>query len=222
MQFNVITLFPNMITQCLSEGVVAQGFIHGLMKLNVINPRDFTHDTHQSVDDRPFGGGDGMVLMIDPLRQALESVPDGQRGEVIYLSPRGERFSSCVAQKMSQKKQLTLVCGRYEGVDQRFIDAHVDREISLGDYVLSGGELGAMVMVDAIARFIPNVLGNPDSAYQESFSSGLLEAPHYTRPQVYGAQSTPEVLLSGNHKKNRSMEKAPGPKDHMAAASRFV
>ncbi len=189
-----------MIDDALKEGVVAQAFAHGDLDLNLVNPRDFAQDIHQTVDDRPFGGGDGMIMMAEPLRRAVDSVKNSEgSGQVIYLSPHGEKFSNAMAVEMGQSGEITLVCGRYGGVDQRFIDGLVDREVSLGDYVLSGGELGALVMVDAIARFIPGVLGNPESAHSESFSQGLLEGPQYTRPRSYGGRDVPSVLLSGDH-----------------------
>ena len=203
MQFNVVTLLPDMIEGALQSGVVAQAFKHGELVLQTVNPRDFTEDVHQTVDDRPFGGGDGMVMSVEPLKKSLDFLAEkrGEGGPVISLSPSGEPFSSAMAEELSRLPEITLICGRYAGVDQRLTQKYVQREVSIGDYVLSGGELGALVMIDSISRFIPGVLGNPESAYRESFVGGLLESPQYTRPRQFEGMDVPEVLLSGDHAK---------------------
>lgn len=202
MQFNVISLLPEMIEGALKQGVVGQAFQHGELTLKTVNPRDFTEDIHQTVDDRPFGGGDGMVMSVGPLKKSLEFLAQkGKTGPVISLSPSGKPFSSAMAEELSRLSEITLICGRYAGVDQRFTQEFVDQEVSIGDYVLSGGELGALVMIDSISRFVPGVLGNPESPYKESFVKGLLEGPQYTRPRHYEGIDVPEVLLSGDHAK---------------------
>lgn len=203
MRFNVISIFPQIITEALRQGVVGQAVIHGPMAVQVVNPRDFSEGSHQRVDDRPFGGGDGMVLMIDPLLKALESLSD--QGRVVYLSPQGKPWTDRLARDWAKSSQpLTLICGRYAGVDQRFINSHVDDEISIGDYVLSGGELPALVLMDSIARFLPGVLGNAISPHQESFSQDRLEGPVFTRPQNHELGQVPRFLTSGDH---RSIER---------------
>ncbi|MCB0364894.1 MAG: tRNA (guanosine(37)-N1)-methyltransferase TrmD [Bdellovibrionaceae bacterium] len=198
-QFNVITIFPDMIRGALKEGLVGQAFHSGKVVLDVVNPRSFTQDVHQSVDDRPFGGGDGMVFLAEPLRQAVESLGE-KRGRVVYLSPQGRVWSDSLAREWAQSSEpITLVCGRYGGVDQRFIETLVDEEISIGDYVLSGGELGALVLIDSVVRLLPEVLGNADSPDKESFAEGLLECPLFSRPREFGELPVPEALLSGHH-----------------------
>lgn len=214
MKFSVITLFPRMIETYLEEGVVGTARAHGVFEVQTVNPRDFVTDNHRTVDDRPFGGGDGMVLLASPLAQALQSVlgdkPEPAQGllgasplktKTIYLSPHGRVFNQAVARELLQWDHLILVSGRYGGVDQRFIAAHVDEEISLGDFVLSGGELAACAVIDTCARMIPGVLGNEQSSQAESFSgsSGWLEAPQFTRPREMTEGWVPAALLSGNH-----------------------
>ena len=199
MRFNIVTLFPTMIEHALKEGVVGQAVTDGRVQVTTVNPRDFTTDVHHSVDDRPFGGGDGMVMMLDPLIQSLESL-GVEKGKVVYLSPQGRKWDDQTARQWAEENQnVTLVCGRYAGVDQRFINAHVDEEISIGDYVLSGGELAALVMIDTVSRFADGVLGNPKSASRDSFAQGLLEAPMYTRPREHALGVVPATLLSGHH-----------------------
>lgn len=199
MRFQVVTLFPQLVEGLRQDGVIGQALKSGLIDLQTINPREFTTDVHRSVDDRPFGGGDGMLMLAEPLALALESLPD--RGHVVYLSPKGARLTDQKVQALAKETHLTLICGRYGGVDQRFLHQFVDEEISIGDYVLSGGELAACVLVDAVSRFVPGVLGHADSAHQDSHSMGGLEAPAYTRPRVWREQEVPEILLSGNHEK---------------------
>lgn len=201
MQFNVVTLFPEMVEQVASNGVVGRAKNTGVFGLTCWNPRDYTQNKHRSVDDRPYGGGPGMVMTVQPLQDTLLAIEKkGALNKVVYLSPQGKVINQQLMIEASQLESLTLVCGRYEGIDQRFIDQHIDEEWSLGDYVLSGGELAAMVCVDAIVRHLPGALGSELSAQQDSFSDGLLDCPHYTRPEEYQGQQVPEVLLNGHHK----------------------
>ena len=207
MHFNVITLFPAMIHHAFKEGVIGQSITAEKVKIHTVNPRDFTHDVHHSVDDRPFGGGDGMVMMLEPLIRSLESLTT--KGKVVYLSPQGRKWDDQTAREWASRQEpVTLVCGRYAGVDQRFINHYVDEEISIGDYVLSGGELAALVMIDTVSRFIPEVLGNPDSACRDSFAQGLLEAPVYTRPREHSLGVVPATLLSGHRRRIHSYRDA--------------
>lgn len=207
MRIAVVTLFPEMFDAVLSYGVLGRAVSKGLLQVHCVNPRDFTDDRHQTVDDRPYGGGPGMVMMVEPLRRALSAAQHwlesvgGTSSKVIYLSPQGTLFDQGHAQAMSLGCDLILIAGRYEGVDERFISAFVDEEWSIGDYVLSGGELPAMVMMDTIGRLLPGVLGDAESAEQDSFVDGLLDCPHYTRPPLYDGMAVPNVLLSGDHKK---------------------
>jgi tRNA (guanine37-N1)-methyltransferase len=205
--FDVITLMPQMFNALTIDGVISRAFENKLLELNLWNPRDFVDDIHQSVDDRPFGGGPGMVMMIDPILKALDKIKinhqdkDLGSSKVIYLSPKGKRFDHKKALELSNKDNLILICGRYEGIDQRFIDGWVDEEISVGDYVTSGGELPAMILVDAISRLIPGVLNKNDSYIQDSFYDGLLDHSQYTRSEEFKDLKVPDVLLSGDHKK---------------------
>lgn len=207
MNFQVISLFPEMILAGLKEGVVAQSIEKKMITLECLSPRKFTQDVHQSIDDRPFGGGDGMILMPEPLNQAIEyftgrqSESEKQESELIYLSARGEVFNDQMARELARKKTLTLICGRYGGVDQRVLMHNKAREVSIGDYILSGGELGALVLIDAIARHLPGVLGNQLSAEFDSFSNGMLEAPSFTRTREWKDLHIPPILFSGDHKK---------------------
>lgn len=201
MRFDVVTLFPEMPELLARCGITSRAAELGLWSLKCWNPRDFVHDAHRTVDDRPFGGGPGMVMMAEPLALAIEAIrSDGNAGRVIYFAPTGPVLTDERVQSLALKnKDLILVCGRYEGVDQRFLDAYVDETLSIGDYVLSGGELAAMVLIDATVRRIPGAIKEL-SASDESFATGLLDAPHYTRPEVWRAQPVPEVLMSGHHK----------------------
>lgn len=197
--FNILTIFPNMITQSLQEGLVGQAFKSGKAQVNLVNPRDFTLDLHKTVDDRPYGGGDGMVFLAEPFSQALASLGEG-KGKVVFLSPQGRPWSDQLAREWAEDQgPVTLVCGRYGGIDQRFIESFVDEEISIGDYILSGGELGSLVIMDSVVRLMPEVLGNPLSAQLETFAEGLLECPLLTRPRVFMDLPVPEILLSGHH-----------------------
>lgn len=201
MRFDVITLFPDYFRQCLQVGVVGRAFERGLAGLHVWNPRDFAHDNYRRIDERPFGGGPGMVMMADPLMECLDAVVQADDGpaHTVYLSPQGQPFTQAKARELASRPRLILLAGRYEGVDQRFVDTHIDEEISLGDYVLSGGELPAATVIDAVVRLLDGVLNDADSAIQDSFEDGLLDCPHYTRSETLGTVGVPEVLLSGNH-----------------------
>lgn len=204
MKFDVLTLFPEMLTAYLQQGVLGRAVKRGLVDVNLINIRDFAKGTHKTTDDRPYGGGEGMVMKPGPIYRALKSVDrvDG-KSPVILLSPQGKLFDQSIAWEMSGWDQLILVCGRYEGIDERIKLTCIDMELSIGDYILSGGELGAMVIVDAVSRLIPGVLGGERSNLEDSFEDGLLEYPQYTRPRVFQDKEVPEILLSGNHEKIR-------------------
>jgi tRNA (guanine37-N1)-methyltransferase len=200
----VISLFPEMFAAITEYGVTGRAIRNGLIEFHAWNPRDFTHDKHRTVDDRPYGGGPGMLMMVQPLRDAIHAARaaakvDGKQVKVIYLSPQGRQLNQAGVRELSQHERLVFIAGRYEGIDERLIQSEIDEEWSVGDYVLSGGELPAMTLIDAIARFVPGVLGHEQSAEQDSFSDGLLDCPHYTRPEVLDGQSVPKVLLSGNH-----------------------
>lgn len=199
MRFDVITLFPDWVASVTDQGVVGRASAKGLLTLNCINPRDYAKDVHRTVDDRPYGGGPGMVMRPDCLLQAIRDVRKANSGRLIYLSPQGETLSQDKAKQLSTEENLILLCGRYEGIDERVISLEVDTEYSIGDYVLSGGELGAMVLIDTVARLLPGVLGHEDSADQDSFSDNLLDCPHYTRPESIEEQHVPAVLKSGDH-----------------------
>lgn len=208
MKFTVVTLFPQMLEAITSFGVTSRAIKKNLLFVDAVNPRDFTEDRHRTVDDRPYGGGPGMVMMVEPLRLAIHQAKaktssvlglDETEVKVIYLSPQGKVFDQAKAKELACLPGVVLLAGRYEGVDQRLIDAEVDEEISIGDFVVSGGELPAMVLIDAVARCLPDVLGHQDSAQEDSFFAGLLDHPHYTRPEEYDGVVVPSILLSGNH-----------------------
>jgi tRNA (guanine37-N1)-methyltransferase len=201
MRIDVISIFPPMIEAIAGYGVTGRAIKKGLVTLRVWNPRDFTEDRHRSVDDRPYGGGPGMVMMVEPLEKVIAAARGEQGGgaRVSYLSPQGRRLDHAAVQELAARPGLILLAGRYEGVDERLIESQVDEEWSIGDYVLSGGELPALVLVDAVVRQLPGVLGDEDSAAQDSFVAGLLDYPHYTRPEQYAGRGVPEVLLSGDH-----------------------
>jgi tRNA (guanine37-N1)-methyltransferase len=200
MRFDVVTLFPEMM-EALAAGVIGRAQKQGLISLHCWNPRDYTHDVHKTVDDRPYGGGPGMVMKIEPLEAAINAARyQNSSAKTVYLSPQGQPFTQDMAQELSTEEGLILICGRYEGIDERLLNKQVDLEISIGDYVLSGGELPAMVLVDTVSRLIPGVLGHADSADQDSFTNGLLDCPHYTRPEILDGEQVPQVLLSGNHR----------------------
>jgi tRNA (guanine37-N1)-methyltransferase len=202
MRFDVISLFPEMVLDAASYGVTGRAIEKGLVGLSVWNPRDYTHDRHRTVDDRPYGGGPGMVMKYQPLFDAVSAAKQQAEFDcrrVICLSPQGKLISQSLLQEASQAKQLILVAGRYEGIDERFIDKVCDEEWSLGDYVISGGELAALIVIDAVTRLIPGVLGDEDSAKQDSHAEGLLDCPHYTRPELSDFGGVPQVLLGGHH-----------------------
>jgi tRNA (guanine37-N1)-methyltransferase len=214
MKMAVVTLFPEMFDALLNHGISGRAVKRGLLEVVLLNPRDYTSDRHQSVDDRPYGGGPGMVMTIEPLRGAISdarqrlagSREDGQAADVkvVYLSPQGRLLSQAAVNDFAAgSSDLVLVAGRYEGIDERLLSLEVDEEWSVGDYVLSGGELPAMVLMDAIIRQLPGALGHQDSAAQDSFAEGLLDCPHYTRPEDYQGMRVPEVLLSGDHERIR-------------------
>ena len=200
MRIDLVTLFPQMVNDLLDYGVTGRALENGVFELGTWNPRDYTQDRHRTVDDRPYGGGPGMLMKIEPLRQAISAArranPDAK---VVYMSPQGRRFDQPLAQEAAQQSGVILVAGRYEGIDERLIELEVDEEWSIGDYVLSGGEMAAMVVVDAVTRLLPGALGHHESAEQDSFSAGLLDCPHYTRPDNYQGMQVPPVLLSGDH-----------------------
>ncbi|OIO18324.1 MAG: tRNA (guanosine(37)-N1)-methyltransferase TrmD [Candidatus Magasanikbacteria bacterium CG_4_10_14_0_8_um_filter_32_14] len=221
MQFNVITIFPDIITSYSNESILGRGQKAGAIKIKAINLRDFTLDKHNKVDDTPYGGGPGMILGAEPIYRALKSIDaipfakvDGltkikkvfngslkNKKRTILLSPRGTQFDQKIAEKFSKLDEITFICGRYEGIDQRVTDHMIDEEISIGPYVLAGGELGALTIIEAVARLIPGVLGNIDSTKDETFSSSQGEYPQYTKPADYKGWKVPDVLLSGDHKK---------------------
>ncbi|WP_350998916.1 tRNA (guanosine(37)-N1)-methyltransferase TrmD [Shewanella sp. TB7-MNA-CIBAN-0143] len=205
MWLGVITLFPEMFRAVTDFGVTGRAVKNGLLEVQTWNPRDFSHDRHNTVDDRPYGGGPGMLMMVQPLRDAIHAAKAaaGDRAKVIYLSPQGRKLDQHGVTELAKSECLILVCGRYEGVDERIIQTEVDEEWSIGDYVLSGGELPAMTLIDSVARLVPGVLGKQASAEQDSFSDGLLDCPHYTRPEQLDGLDVPAVLLSGDHEKIR-------------------
>ena len=201
MRIDVISLFPEFIAQCAAFGVTGRAAERGLLSLHGWNPRDYADGSYRRVDDRPFGGGPGMVMLIDPLRASLQAArsADPAPSRTIYLSPQGTPLTQAKVRELAGHERLVLLCGRYEGVDERLVAAEVDEEISIGDYVLSGGELAAAVLVDAIARLQEGALNHAESATQDSFEDGLLDCPHYTRPVEHELGAVPPVLMSGNH-----------------------
>jgi len=209
MWIGVISLFPEMFDAITEYGVTGRAIRSGLIEFHKWNPRDFTHDRHRTVDDRPYGGGPGMLMMVQPLRDAIASARkaaecEGKKARVIYLSPQGRKLDQAGVSELAQDDCLIFIAGRYEGIDERLLASDIDEEWSVGDYILSGGELPAMNVIDAVARLVPGVLGHKESAEQDSFSNGLLDCPHYTRPDVLTTSngdkmSVPKVLLSGNH-----------------------
>ncbi|WP_430626780.1 tRNA (guanosine(37)-N1)-methyltransferase TrmD [Thiobacter aerophilum] len=208
-RFDVVTLFPPMFDAVAKQGITARALEQGLWRLHLWNPRDFTRDAYRTVDDRPYGGGPGMVMLAEPLEEAIEAARAAQRdagiarSRVLYLSPQGAVLDHRRVMALSREPGLILLCGRYEGVDERLIVRQVDEELSIGDYVLSGGELAAMVLIDAVVRQLPGAVGDADSVREESFVHGLLDHPHYTRPEVYRGMPVPPVLLSGHHERIR-------------------
>jgi len=205
MKIALITLFPEMFEALTGYGISSRAVNQGLLEVTSFNPRDFTDDPHATVDDRPYGGGPGMVMTIEPLRKAISAAKDWMQGEslVVYLSPQGKVLQQTAVNQFATGQSLILIAGRYEGIDERLIELEVDQEWSIGDYVLSGGELPAMVFMDALIRQLPGALGHKESANQDSFADGILDCPHFTRPEKYEGLDVPEVLLSGNHEKIR-------------------
>ena len=201
MRFDVVTLFPEMITTAASYGVTGRAIERKIVSLSVWNPRDYTHDRHRTVDDRPYGGGPGMVMKYQPLHDAVKSAKraGNDKAKVVYLSPQGKPITQALLSEACDISQLILVAGRYEGVDERFVKTDCDEEWSVGDYVISGGELAALIVIDAVTRLLPGVLGHEESARQDSHMNGLLDYPHFTRPEQLEGCSVPDVLLSGNH-----------------------
>lgn len=201
MRIDIVSLFPDFVAQCAAFGVVGRAVERGLLSIHGTNPRDFAEGNYRRVDDRPFGGGPGMVMLVDPLRRAIDAARAAGEGpaRVVYMSPQGRRLDQSMVRRLAAEPRLVLLCGRYEGVDERLIRAEVDEEISIGDYVLSGGELAAAVIVDAIARLQDGALNDAESAVQDSFEDGLLDCPHFTRPVEHALGTVPDVLLSGDH-----------------------
>lgn len=201
MRFDVVTLFPEMVTAAASYGVTGRAIERKIASLSVWNPRDYTHDKHRTVDDRPYGGGPGMVMKYQPLHDAVNNAKQAGNitAKVVYLSPQGKPITQSLLSEASGVSQLILVAGRYEGIDERFVELDCDDEWSVGDYVISGGELAALIVIDAVTRLLPGVLGDEDSARQDSHTDGLLDYPHFTRPEQLEGCSVPDVLLSGNH-----------------------
>ena len=199
MRFDAVTLFPQMFSAVTESGITSRALQAGLWSLKTWNPRDFTTDNYRTVDDRPFGGGPGMVMLAEPLAKALDAARAAGAGRVIYLSPQGRKLDHRRVIELAKESALTLLCGRYEGVDERLLRSKVDEELSLGDFVISGGELAAMALIDACVRHLPGALGDEQSALEESFADGLLDCPQYTRPEVYAGERVPETLLSGHH-----------------------
>lgn len=199
-EIGVITLFPEMFDAVIDYGISSRAVDQCLLRVACWNPRDFTSDRHQTVDGRPYGGGPGMVMKPEPLREAIAAArAELTRARVIYLSPQGRRLDQRGVEELAGRDQMILVAGRYEGIDERLLETEIDEEWSIGDYVLSGGELAAMVVIDAVTRLLPGALGDAQSAEQDSFSEGLLDCPHYTRPEEYAGHRVPDVLLGGNH-----------------------
>lgn len=205
MKFDIVTIFPRMVNAGLAEGVVSRGIERGLLEVGVHDLRDYATDRHRSVDDQPYGGGPGMVMRPEPLARAVEAIRSarGEPDTVILLSPQGRRFTQAEAARMSRMAHVALLCGRYEGMDERVRLAVATEELSIGDYILSGGELAALVVVDAVSRLIPGVVGDAQSVEEDSFSRGLLDYPHYTRPSEFAGHKVPDVLLSGHHEEVR-------------------
>ncbi|MBN3192537.1 tRNA (guanosine(37)-N1)-methyltransferase TrmD [Pectobacterium brasiliense] len=201
MWIGVISLFPEMFRAITEYGVTGRAVKNGLLNVQYWSPRDFTYDRHRTVDDRPYGGGPGMLMMVQPLRDAIHAAKAaaGEGAKVIYLSPQGRKLDQQGVHQLATNQKMILVCGRYEGIDERVIKTEIDEEWSIGDYVLSGGELPAMTLIDSVARFIPGVLGHQASAEEDSFADGLLDCPHFTRPEILEGMEVPAVLLSGNH-----------------------
>lgn len=212
MRFSVVTLFPEMVSTVLSSGVVGSSFKSNINSLELVNPREFATDVHKSVDDKPYGGADGMVMSVEPLVQSMKKIQVGTKSErdpktlVLAMSPQGKTLDLKMLREFKGKEHIVIVCGRYAGIDQRFLNQYVDHEVSIGDYVLSGGELAACVVIDSLSRQLSGVLGNSSSVHRDSFEEGLLESPLFTRPREALGQIVPEFLTSGNHEEIRARE----------------
>ncbi len=201
MRIDVITLFPEMVEQVVKYGVVGRAADQSLISLECWNPRNYTLDKHRTVDDRPYGGGPGMLMKVQPLEETIQAVREkNPQAQLVYLSPQGKPVDQDMLAKQINTGSVIFLCGRYEGIDERLVQQEVDQEWSIGDYIISGGELAAMVCIDAMTRLIPGALGHEQSAQQDSFSDGLLDHPHYTRPEEYKGMKVPEVLMNGNHR----------------------
>jgi tRNA (guanine37-N1)-methyltransferase len=202
-RFDVVTLFPEVFAAITGSGITSRALEAGLYSLTTWNPRHFTTDNYRTVDDRPYGGGPGMVMLAEPIERTLDAVKTAGGGRVVYLTPQGRKLDHRRVMELRQERALTLLCGRYEGVDERLLERRVDEEVSIGDFVLSGGEIAAMALVDAVVRQLPGALGDEASALEESFADGLLDCPQYTRPEIYSDRRVPEVLMSGHHENIR-------------------
>ena len=202
-RFDVVTLFPEVFAAITGSGITSRALEAGLYSLTTWNPRHFTMDNYRTVDDRPYGGGPGMVMLAEPIERTLDAVKTAGGGRVVYLTPQGRKLDHRRVMELRDERALTLLCGRYEGVDERLLERRVDEEVSIGDFVLSGGEIAAMALVDAVVRQLPGALGDEASALEESFADGLLDCPQYTRPEIYSDRRVPEVLMSGHHENIR-------------------
>ncbi len=201
MLFNILTIFPNLLNSPLEEGILRKAKAEGKIDVNIVDIRNYAFDKHSTTDDRPFGGGEGMVMKAEPLALAVQEIKEKDTtGKVIFLTPQGRKYSQRIAEELAGETSITLICGRYEGIDDRFLDKYIDDEISLGDFILTGGELAALAVVDSVTRTLPDVLGCGDSVSKDTFSRNLLKHPQYTRPRVFDGQKVPDVLLSGDHK----------------------
>ncbi len=199
MRFDILSLFPEYFQGPFDVSMIKRAVENGLIEINLLNIRDFADNRHKTVDDRPYGGGPGMVMMPEPVAKAIRSVKK-EGAKVIYLSPQGRKLDAALSRELAQQKHLILLCGHYEGVDERVLESEVDEEISIGDYVLTNGCIAAIVLVDVVSRFIPDFLGHAGAAEEDSFEDGIFDCPHYTRPEVFEGKMVPEVLLSGHHK----------------------
>lgn len=218
MRIDILTIFPEMFESVLNASILGRAREQGLIEVNCVDIRPFSDRKHKNTDDYPFGGGAGMVMLAQPIMDAMKNVTgEAFCGKRIYMGPRGQTLTTAKARELAQEEHLVLLCGHYEGVDQRALDACIDEEISIGDYILTGGELAAMVLTDCVARFIPGVLGSAESPEEESFSDGLLEYPQYTRPRELDGMEVPEVLLSGDHAKIRAWRRV----ESLRATKRF-
>ncbi|CAM3526935.1 tRNA (guanosine(37)-N1)-methyltransferase TrmD [Paraphotobacterium marinum] len=203
LNIGVITIFPEMFESILKSGIVAKAINNNLVSITFSNPRDFAEDNRKTIDEKVFGGGPGMLMMAPPLEKSLKFLKKklGDDSLVVYVSPQGKKFNNVLSKKVVNNNKIILICGRYEGIDERFIETFVDEEWSIGDYVLTGGELASMVIIDSVTRFIPGALGDKCSVEEDSFENGLLDYPHYTKPRVYNGKAVPDILLNGNHEK---------------------